>query len=600
MRTILIILAAVFGLAASGATNEPTIQMLATTNGVVKLPTNITSVRIGGTVFTNLLGFGLAVSNNQLSVDTTQLPAGGGGGGSGTVTSVGASTTVSGLGFSGSPVTESGTLSLTGTVAVASGGTGATDASGARTALSLVPGADVQAYDVDLAAIAALANSGIIVRTGSGTVAARTITGDSEAVVSNGDGVSGNPTLSIGSAITRDSELTAALLGETWHFGPGSPIDGFWDNGDYYFDEDTGGVWLKAAGTWTLQSNFQTVGGTNIIAHLATKAPLASPAFTTSATIGGTNVLDYAATHLTEAEASAMYHRTNSVLTRVAGIGAGTEGDLIYRDSVGWTNLSKGTQGQFLAITATVPAWSNAPSGGGTWDGTPIASGTITNLFFDQLNGSPRYGVYLYDEFLDSSTTRFGSHYNASATASGGAITASSSAILGGLLLRAGTSSTGSAVVSGSMGVWALTLFTNLLHECRVSVVNASDSTNSYVFQWGFGDGTSTNNVDGVFFEHNANTPNWVVTCVNNSTASSNVTSTAVSSANVVLSMYYNLVATNVIFSINRTPVWTNANNVPSSRQLGFRAAAIRSNGSTQREINIDWMRTIGNFVAER
>lgn len=215
MRNFLIILAAFVGLTAFGATNEPSIQMLATTNGVVKLPTNITSIRIGGTVFTNLLGFGLAVSNNQLSIDTTQLPAGGGGGGSGTVTSVGASTTVSGLGFSGPPVTSSGTLSLTGTVAVASGGTGATDASGARTALSLVPGVDVQAYDVDLAAIAALANSGIIARTGSGTVAARTITGDSEVVVSNGDGVSGNPTLSIGSAIARDSEVTAATAEAT-------------------------------------------------------------------------------------------------------------------------------------------------------------------------------------------------------------------------------------------------------------------------------------------------------------------------------------------------------------------------------------------------
>jgi len=62
----------------------------------------------------------------------------GGGGGSGTVTSVGASTTVSGLGFSGSPVTASGTLSLTGTVAVASGGTGAANAADARSNLGVL------------------------------------------------------------------------------------------------------------------------------------------------------------------------------------------------------------------------------------------------------------------------------------------------------------------------------------------------------------------------------------------------------------------------------------------------------------------------------
>lgn len=65
---------------------------------------------------------------------------------------------------------------------------------------------------------------------------------------------------------------------------------------------------------------------------------------------------------LTEAQASLLYHATNSTLTRVAGIGAGTTGDLLYRDANGWTNLAKGTEGQFLAVTATVPAWSNAPA----------------------------------------------------------------------------------------------------------------------------------------------------------------------------------------------------------------------------------------------
>jgi hypothetical protein len=112
-----------------------------------------------------------------------------------------------------------------------------------------------------------------------------------------------------------------------------------------------------------------------------------SPALTGSPTVGGTNLMDYVAGHLTESEASALYHRTNSTLTRLGGIGAGSQGDLLYRDATGWTNLAKGTQGQFLAVTATVPAWSNAPSGGGTWDGTPIASGTITNLITSFVNG---------------------------------------------------------------------------------------------------------------------------------------------------------------------------------------------------------------------
>lgn len=53
----------------------------------------------------------------------------------GTVTSVAASGGTTGLTFSGSPITTSGTLTLGGTLAVANGGTGATTASGARSNL---------------------------------------------------------------------------------------------------------------------------------------------------------------------------------------------------------------------------------------------------------------------------------------------------------------------------------------------------------------------------------------------------------------------------------------------------------------------------------
>lgn len=55
----------------------------------------------------------------------------------GTVTSVDASGGTTGLTFSGGPITGSGTLTMAGTLAIANGGTGATTASAARTALSV-------------------------------------------------------------------------------------------------------------------------------------------------------------------------------------------------------------------------------------------------------------------------------------------------------------------------------------------------------------------------------------------------------------------------------------------------------------------------------
>lgn len=79
----------------------------------------------------------------------------------------GASTPTSGMYMRGSSSTASawayisaGDLpvldNMNGTLAITKGGTGATSASAARTALSLVPGTDVQVYDADLATIAGL------------------------------------------------------------------------------------------------------------------------------------------------------------------------------------------------------------------------------------------------------------------------------------------------------------------------------------------------------------------------------------------------------------------------------------------------------------
>lgn len=96
------------------------------------------------------------------------------------------------------------------------------DATTARATLGVSIGSQVQAWDSDLDALAGVSTNGLLTRTATGTATARSITQPAAGItVSNGDGVAGNPTIALANDLgaieaLASTGLAARTATDTW------------------------------------------------------------------------------------------------------------------------------------------------------------------------------------------------------------------------------------------------------------------------------------------------------------------------------------------------------------------------------------------------
>jgi len=321
------------------------------------------------------------------------------------------------------PTITGGTISGITDLAVADGGTGASDASGARTNLGLVIGTHVQAYDAELAALAGLTSAAdrLPYFTGSGTASLATFTSFGRSLVDDADASAARTTLElvIGTNVQAyDADLTT-WAGKTAPTGTvvgttdtqtltnktlTSPTinGGTWTGGTDLAVADGGTGASDASGART---NLGLVIGTHVQAYDAELAAIAGltsaadrlPYFTGSGTASLATFTTFGRTLAALSDASA--GRTalelvigtdvqayDSELATIAGL-AVTDGNFIVGNGTTWTVESAATARASLGLTigthvqaydADLDTWAGKTAPSGTVVGTSDSQ-TLTN-----------------------------------------------------------------------------------------------------------------------------------------------------------------------------------------------------------------------------
>lgn len=273
-------------------------------------------------------------------------------------------------------------------------------------------GVSFQAYDADLAAVAGLSSTGLIARTGAGTAAVRTLTAPAAGItITNGNGVSGNPTLALADDLAALEGLSTSGIPvrtgtDTWAVrtlsAPGAGLNitnpaGTAGNPTFAVADDLAALealsgtntiyYRSGTSAWsavTVGSNLTFSGGTlNLAGTIAVTEVIATTigADTVSTPLLDATLVDAAAVHASELQVDGhdAYHEGNLLGTVSQSSGVPT-GSVIQRGSNANGEYVKWADGTMIATHRVTPASGPSTANGSLFQG-PATTWTFPVAF---------------------------------------------------------------------------------------------------------------------------------------------------------------------------------------------------------------------------
>lgn len=239
----------------------------------------------------------------------------------------------------------------------------------------------------DLAAVEGLAGTGLATRTATDTWTTRTVTGTAnEITATNGDGVSGNPTLSLPSALTFTGKTVTGGAFESTTIGGTTPGAGTFttlaSTGNTTLGDSAADSLTINAGTWTLPASAVTATTTAGTVAAGTVQQIAHTTTFTGDSGGTTNL----AAHFIATDTSGANNISNavSVQGRTSHGGSGTASNIRGLQGAA-RNTSNGSVTNLAAVygALTVSGSGNVTNAQAFNATTPsiTSTGAITNIF---------------------------------------------------------------------------------------------------------------------------------------------------------------------------------------------------------------------------